>query len=60
MKFSDFFYSYMVSPKIFAAREVLKTKEVDMKKVVLKKIAPVLIVNRKESFREEPLRIIFD
>lgn len=50
----------MVSPKVFAAREVLKTKEVDMKKVVLKKIAHVLIVNRKETFQEETLRIIFD
>lgn len=60
MNFSDFFYSYMVSPKVFAAREVLKTKEVDMKKVVLKKIAHVLIVNRKDTFQEETLRIIFD
>lgn len=60
MKFSDFFYSYMVSSKVFEAREVLKTKEVDMKKVVLKKIAHVLIVNRKETFQEETLRIIFD
>lgn len=50
----------MVSPKVFAATEVLKAKEVDMKKVVLKKIAHVLIVNRKETFQEETLRIIFD
>lgn len=38
MNFSEFFYSYMVSPKVCAAREVLKTKDLDMKKVVLKKV----------------------
>lgn len=50
MKFSDFFYFYMVFFKIFVVREVLKIKEVDMKKVVLKKIVYVFIVNRKDMF----------
>lgn len=50
MKFSDFFYFYMVFFKVFEVREVLKIKEVDMKKVVLKKIVYVFIVNRKEMF----------